>query len=477
MKKLLLSMCCMLLLGLSSCREDNLGQETTERDRSSYFAGKIESALKFKDFNSYYMKHHLSFDKSDFATHRSGGVTYYEYPVKADDLKNYELSSFFKFIRFSVVAYNYSKGDFKSYLVERCSNENIPDKFYLTGNFATGTVNIYTLDGNIQNNVAFYNGKYIASKDKGRDFGFLNYSPVLSAATTANKEPTCVPTEVSYPVETYTYIDYYKIYQDALTGQTVTQFMNSVLVSRTVSYVYTTTMSCVSAPPPPNSVYNHEKEYLTGNATGCQRSQQQINKTAVKNAVQNLKNNATTPGGGELGFKEMNDGTILPGDINAAHQVTFNDISGTQGGYHNHTLTGIHMFSPYDINTLLSFASVQTVANGPGNAYFGMVSSDNHYIIRFDGTSSDLAGYNFTPEQLNEWTKFQLEQRDLNVENSLYSNDYLHLNNLGLEKLFFDTLKKMGLENKITLQKVDQYNNIYTINKTSNGSTIPVPCF
>lgn len=69
------------------------------------------------------------------------------------------------------------------------------------------------------------------------------------------------------------------------------------------------------------------------------------------------------------------------------------DMSGYEGFYHNHTATGINMFSPQDIINMLDFAIYQGVGNY-GNAYSGMIGADHcpscpgnykyhHYIMQF----------------------------------------------------------------------------------------------
>ncbi|HCA07877.1 hypothetical protein [Chryseobacterium sp.] len=81
---------------------------------------------------------------------------------------------------------------------------------------------------------------------------------------------------------------------------------------------------------------------------------------------------------------------------------------------------------------------------------------------------------------IDEWNYFQIrEQWDIldNDTSGTYCNvGENKLNSKGLEKIFFSTLKRMGLENKVVLQKINENNSVSTINLNSNGATDAVPC-
>lgn len=51
------------------------------------------------------------------------------------------------------------------------------------------------------------------------------------------------------------------------------------------------------------------------------------------------------------------------------------------------------------------------------------------------------------------------------------------LSSNGLQKLFFDTLKSMGLEGKVNLQKIEDSGLVQNITLNSDGNgTTPTPC-
>ncbi|WP_299177683.1 hypothetical protein [uncultured Chryseobacterium sp.] len=199
---------------------------------------------------------------------------------------------------------------------------------------------------------------------------------------------------------------------------------------------------------------------------------------------------------GEKGFREKNDGTVVPADVNSSHKVVYNDVTGSRRGYHNHTAEGIHMFSPPDIgDTLLGFAAAQSIQDGVGNAYFGMVAAEwcntcpnnvqyLHYVIQYTGAASDLGtggSYNFTAAQMSQfildYQKIIDELSDTNLNGTIYiKNNAGDLNEKGLEKLFFEALKTMGMSGKVNLQRIETNGIINNVTLDNNGMPFGTPC-
>ncbi|KMQ69640.1 hypothetical protein ACM39_00830 [Chryseobacterium sp. FH2] len=265
--------------------------------------------------------------------------------------------------------------------------------------------------------------------------------------------------------------------------------------------------------PPPNSYYQDfanfaiqvfmenpdltwEQFYNQFINTPCERTKATLNKPNVKQGINNVKANAkltlTNPKTGEIGFKEKKDGTVVPADISSTHQVVFNDVTDGYGGYHNHTATGIHMVSPPDmVDSLFGFASAQSVADGIGNAYLGMIAAEPcsscpdgtkyvHYVIRYAGTGAELGSFVYSPAQMKKFnTKYAEKANDLS-EPILYGTTYINslgkLNEKGLEKLFFDTLTNMGLDNKVVLQRIEPNGAVYNVTKNSSGTITATLC-
>lgn len=215
----------------------------------------------------------------------------------------------------------------------------------------------------------------------------------------------------------------------------------------------------------------------SNNNDPCKKGKNLQNKPEIKKNINNLKDHAKN-GKGEKGFKAKSDGSSS-GVINGGnHSVDMGDKLGYQGGFHNHTSTGISMHSPTDIDMLLGFARAQgNQGNNAQNAFFGMVGPDGtQYITWFNGSYQDAIS-DFTKEQITKFTNDYVDLEKALSNNSQYSNDNgATLNSKGLEKLFSDTIKKMGLDGKISLQRVDPDNSIKNINFNPNGESTPVPC-
>ncbi|MDR6465952.1 hypothetical protein [Chryseobacterium sediminis] len=235
---------------------------------------------------------------------------------------------------------------------------------------------------------------------------------------------------------------------------------------------------------------------LPNKTNPCEKTKNMLARPNVQQGIANVKAQAqqtlSNMNTGETGFKEKRDGTVVPADITSSHQVKFNDTTDSYGGYHNHTATGIHMFSPPDIvDTLFGFAAAQSVADGVGNAYFGMIAAEwcntcsggkkeIQYVIRYGGTGTELANFVYSPAQMIQIIKdYQKTASDLSdpyINGTTYSNSSGDLNEKGLEKLFFDTLTNMGLDNKVVLQRVEPNGAVYNVTKDSSGSITGIPC-
>ncbi|MDR6458962.1 hypothetical protein J2786_002069 [Chryseobacterium vietnamense] len=230
--------------------------------------------------------------------------------------------------------------------------------------------------------------------------------------------------------------------------------------------------------------------------TPCERTKTTLNKSNIQQGISNVKAQAQktliNPKTGEIGFKEKKDGTVVPADVTLSHQVKFNDTTDGYGGYHNHTASGIHILSPYDIvDTLFGFAAAQSVNDGVGNAYFGMIAAEwcntcpggkkeIHYVIRYAGTGTELGNFVYSPAQMaqfkNDYQTKESELTNTSLNGSTYINSAGDLNEKGLEKLFFDTLTNIGLDNKIVLQRVESNGTVYNVTKDNSGSITATPC-
>ncbi|OCA80191.1 hypothetical protein BBH99_16510 [Chryseobacterium contaminans] len=224
---------------------------------------------------------------------------------------------------------------------------------------------------------------------------------------------------------------------------------------------------------------NHSQNQSNQNL--CERSKNMLQKDDVKSKIKELKDHA--PKGGEIGVKFKVDGTPSETITGGAHSVNFGDKTGYAGGYHNHTTSGIPMLSPPDIDQLLGFARAQPThdALNVKNAYMGMVAPNGmHYVAIFDGNYQD-ALKNFSQQEIDnqiaDYIKIESELTDIGRSGNTYINSNGTINNLGVEKLFFETLRNMGLEGKVRLQRIENNDTVIkNIDLDGNNTPTPTTC-
>ncbi|MEN4758727.1 hypothetical protein ABEG63_00135 [Chryseobacterium sp. C39-AII1] len=211
----------------------------------------------------------------------------------------------------------------------------------------------------------------------------------------------------------------------------------------------------------------------------CDKIKSIINNPKMAAGLKELKDQSTA--GGEKGIKFKVDGTPSATITGGEHSVNFGDKTGYAGGYHNHTPTGIPMLSPPDIDQLLGFARAQPTSNpaNVNNAYLGMIAPNGmHYVIWFSGTYQD-AITTFSQSQIDSYIiDYRILKNDLTstiASGTTYINPDGTINNLGVEKLFAETLKNMGLQGKINLQRIENSGVVQNINLDNNMPSA-VPC-
>ena len=211
----------------------------------------------------------------------------------------------------------------------------------------------------------------------------------------------------------------------------------------------------------------------------CEKTKTLLNNPELQSAITKMKNQAALPVSaqnyGEIGYKFKADGTSSGMISGGKHEVELGPEAGYQGGYHNHPLMGIKMLSPDDIVKLLNFAMAQPNGN-IADAFMGMIGTgadgtEYHYVIQYTGNIQELQQYLYS----NNWNLDQLKS-DFGTRSSMYKSSNGNITNEKLEKLFFKTIKDMGLENKINLQRVEDGNIIKTITKNNDGTTNVLPC-
>ncbi len=207
--------------------------------------------------------------------------------------------------------------------------------------------------------------------------------------------------------------------------------------------------------------------------TPCELTKELLQKDEVKQKINDLKDHLVS-NSGEKGWKFMKDGT--PAQLttqNGDYSVNFGNPSLLTGGYHCHPKIG--MFSPADISALIEIARYQGVNSQsvPSDAFLGMVANYNiHYIIIFNGAQSALPAYPYAEDYITSLTVDMLGLAYYYLFNKpeyvqVINNEKV-LNADGRAALFFETITRMGLQNKVNLLHIDD-NSIFNVKQTPNG--------
>lgn len=214
-------------------------------------------------------------------------------------------------------------------------------------------------------------------------------------------------------------------------------------------------------------------DYLDPKDDPCNKTKDLLDNVAVQLKVQDLKNHLAN--GGERGWKFNKDGSPPTQTTeNSSHSVNFGDPSTINGGYHNHSGTGVNIFSSDDISTLIEMARYQSIGN-TGDAYMGLVAPGGiHYVMYFDGSHGDLPAFgSYTHQEKEDWNKGQWKDYLKSI------SDYSITMNEKLEQIFFSTLESMRLNNKIILQRIEEREQgvkVFTVKQNSDGTIAPSPC-
>lgn len=220
----------------------------------------------------------------------------------------------------------------------------------------------------------------------------------------------------------------------------------------------------------------------------CEKTKQMLMGLEVSDKLDTLKAKSKIIKAGDFGVKIKADGSTSPIMPGAEHSVEIGNMVGYNVFYHNHTLIGIKVHSPPDIKNLFT----NIVASQNLNSGYGTLGAEVctacpggfrnfNYLIYFNGTLQEAttianASYDMT-ELKKHYKQREKELTDI-LPTSPYSDNYgATLNNKGLEKLFFETLDKMGIaKSKITFQRIDESGNVSNITQNADGSITATPC-
>ncbi|OBS12817.1 hypothetical protein ATE49_15285 [Elizabethkingia miricola] len=202
----------------------------------------------------------------------------------------------------------------------------------------------------------------------------------------------------------------------------------------------------------------------------CSQMKSKIATEKGREIIKDLEAKAKTPGAGETAYRQnkVGDPTMYQGEQDNVLIPIDNNMEGV---YHNHPDGGILMLSVKDIRMLLFAARMQSDDN-VGNAFVGMISNRGNYFINFSGTKADIPViYD------NQVDGFRDSYNDLYTGMQMYiPNGEKEVTSEQLERLFFETIKEMGLEGKVNLIK-EKDGNTSVIKQDANGKPVTSnPC-
>mgnify|MGYP003582946260 CR=1 FL=1 len=226
--------------------------------------------------------------------------------------------------------------------------------------------------------------------------------------------------------------------------------------------------------------------------TPCEKTKQFFKDSQTKSKINELY--AKSKIGGEKAFMTSADGTassIIEGN---EHSVELGDMTGFIGYSHNHTPSGIKMFSSNDIYTLFKLIANQPSGTPVNTAFGTMVAAqgqcmsgcpDNYlyfsYTMSYNGTLDEaqaIRDRNYTEDDLKKlgdrYSKFEASIKDKSEYASQNGN---FMNFKGLEKIFYKALDNMGIDKtKMILQRVDKDGNVTNISLDAEGKTQETQC-
>ncbi|MBB6371949.1 hypothetical protein [Chryseobacterium shigense] len=237
--------------------------------------------------------------------------------------------------------------------------------------------------------------------------------------------------------------------------------------------------------PNPAGGGNGQGPYVNNNP--CAKTKAIANNPERQTGINELRDKSKL--GGEKGFMTKPDGTPGPIMNGGDHEVQFGDVSGYQGYTHNHTPTGVKMFSNEDIHKLFAFIIKQPAGAPIDDAFGEMIGSQvcpncpegyeyYYYIIRFTGLLYEAVNIYQTAYDFDALgSSYEKFERELRNKSGYSSQNGNFMSTKGLEEVFFNALDNMGIDkSKMLLQKVNQNGNVTNVILDANGKPQDIPC-
>ena len=203
----------------------------------------------------------------------------------------------------------------------------------------------------------------------------------------------------------------------------------------------------------------------------CSTLKSKIATVRGREIIKDLEAKAKIPGSNEYAYRQDKDGnmTMYEGERDNVSIPIDNNMEGV---YHDHQSEGVAMLSVRDIRMMLIIARMQSDGN-IGNAFVGMISTYGNYFINFNGTKADIPVIT-EGQMINDLIKFYDE--DYTAMQVRLPKGANELPPKQLEKLFFNTIEKMGLKDKVNLFK-EKDGSTSQVKQDANGEPVPSnPC-
>lgn len=203
----------------------------------------------------------------------------------------------------------------------------------------------------------------------------------------------------------------------------------------------------------------------------CSKMKNKIATEKGREIIKDLEAKAKVPGSTEYAYRQDKNGEtkMYQGERDNVSIPIDNNMEGV---YHDHQSEGVAMLSVRDIRMMLIAARMQSDDN-VGNAFVGMISTYGNYFINFNGTKADIPVIT-EGQMINDLIKFYDE--DYTAMQVRLPKGAKELPPDQLEKLFFNTIEKMGLKDKVNLFR-EKDGSTSQVKLDVNGEPVPSnPC-
>ena len=441
---------------LFSCTSDDL-----ENNSTNPVINQLRNDLKLDQFANKNISENLVVNWETFSRIEKEGFEIYEIEANEKHISKIESNLLQSKLKYELIAIK-KENEIHSYLVEVYSNLNyasFSNSIQNLKNF-TGTLNVYELDGTLINQLVVYNGK---STNPSHNNLLTQLNEAINLFSSHNNLTSKVP------------------------ECTLLQFVN-ILVNNRIDYYSYVTVGTYTAKTLQYSIYEtyYIKEYMSVPCGGsedsyinhyitternvesdpCKDLKTQNDDPNYKAKIDTLKGKTALKK--ETGFVQKKDRTYQELINNGNDSMNFPNDKATIGYMHTHLDAypsgkynddgesiiniPIKIFSPADVKSFILLLVNAHNNNIPLSDIYGiMVSSSANYILKFEGTYSNInLGLNF--DGLNQKYLKAITKNKEEVGFLKFLKDDMGMNGISLYKINSDDTyakKTLDINNKL----------------------------